>query len=262
MANLDIANTGPSTAGLVTSLISQIQSDARNWASFGFNVNNLINERNFRDEVWNYNKTLNNIIMQREDTAVQRRAADLAAAGINPILAAGGIGANANGASTLQGGQPSGIVNSTQDNFVGQHFQNLQQIEKDYEMQKNEIQAKLELQGKEFNHSDLSDKNKYRADRALEIMKEINQNFIERYKAKNTADLAKANAQLQWSLQQMNALKSMFNNSEVPFLADAWKSVIGSLDQEQLEALMDGELNDKDLEQLEKLWNNFHTQKW
>lgn len=43
----------------------------------------------FRDDVFQYNKDQNALAQEREDNAAQRRAADLEAAGINPLLAAG-----------------------------------------------------------------------------------------------------------------------------------------------------------------------------
>lgn len=57
---------------------------------FGYDV--FSNERNmhYQRQQWQYQKDLQQQIFAREDNAVQRRAADLKAAGFNPLLAAGG----------------------------------------------------------------------------------------------------------------------------------------------------------------------------
>lgn len=48
---------------------------------------------NFQKEVFEYQKGLNQTMMEREDSSYQRKMADMQRAGLNPVLAAGGAGA-------------------------------------------------------------------------------------------------------------------------------------------------------------------------
>lgn len=73
----------------------------------------------FAREQFDYQKSLNELLMQREDTAVQRRAADLKAAGISKNLAAGSPAQ----ASTMSAGSSGAVANSNKQ------FQQMQKMD-------------------------------------------------------------------------------------------------------------------------------------
>lgn len=64
--------------------------------------------REYNQQSMDYQKELNDLLMAREDTAIQRREKDLQAAGLHPTLAAGG----AANTTLAQAGRPAGASSS------------------------------------------------------------------------------------------------------------------------------------------------------
>lgn len=82
----DIASLGDLGVDIANTVMSGIQASKQN---------------KFNNEVFEYNKQLNKIIQQREDSAMVRRMQDLKNAGLNPLLAVGGDGASSSGMNQL-----------------------------------------------------------------------------------------------------------------------------------------------------------------
>lgn len=97
---------------------------------FGTNILNSIQQ----NRQFNYQRDLNNLVMQREDTAVQRRMADLAAAGINPLMAAQGAAPTSSFSSAAAPQLQTGIFSEGENRGIKK-----EQQRKDFEFMDNQI---------------------------------------------------------------------------------------------------------------------------
>ena len=96
----------PLSAGVITTGV------VNGVSSLGSGIVGLINNKwnkKFATDQFNYQKDLNRILMEREDNAVQRRAADLEKAGLSKTLAAGD--------SAQASVSPVGVQNPRLNNF-------------------------------------------------------------------------------------------------------------------------------------------------
>lgn len=98
---------GPLAAAVIPAAISAASSLASNAANFFSQKSTNRKQMELAAEANDYQKQLNERIMQREDTAYQRAVADAQAAGLSPLVTAGTGGAGA-------GGTVSGSMNVPQ----------------------------------------------------------------------------------------------------------------------------------------------------
>lgn len=109
----------------MSDIASYIDSGVRNTLNtFNTAYGVYQDQRNYKfsQAQFDYQKHLNELMMQREDTAVQRRVADLEAAGLNKNLAAGSAASTGN-MSTFGGSAGSQAVKGADFDFLSRVYQ-------------------------------------------------------------------------------------------------------------------------------------------
>lgn len=121
----------------VASIVNDFLNTGISLFNTGYGVYQDQRNSKFSQEQFDYQKALNQQIMDREDTALQRRVADAEAAGINKYAVAG-QGASASNLSTFGGSMGSQTVKGDKLDFAG-HLLQIEEQEARTQMAKEEL---------------------------------------------------------------------------------------------------------------------------
>ena len=143
--------------GAIASIFNGIMNYAQNNENMRMQRENQEWNRQFQREAFEYQKKLNELQMQREDTAVTRAMADYQANGINPLMALENGGFSSNGGTTYSPAQSEAVQgNATQlEQFeIGGTINNMMSLAQGI-AQYNHTKKQNELLDAEIKSSDL-----------------------------------------------------------------------------------------------------------
>lgn len=137
---------GPLAAAVIPAAISAASSLASNAANFFSQKSTNRKQMELAAEANDYQKQLNERIMQREDTAYQRAVADAQAAGLSPLVTAGTGGAGAGGTVSGNMNVPQLSAPQLDPNMFQDAIRSFQQSA----MQQRQIDAQNKSQDKQL----------------------------------------------------------------------------------------------------------------
>lgn len=249
----------------IGSIIQGAAALQNSFANIGFGIAdrldsekwNWINQKNWED-TFKYQKSLNDILMAREDNAVQRKAADLAAAGINPMLA--GLG----GASAM----PGNVINPLQQSApqwregmgevdvagVGEALNKLKEI-KSHEKNEDENRlAAVQLLEKQLESQNLSQEEQIKANQAINAMNNIFELIKQRNQLNSEEDRAQKERDIKWAIENHKSLKNLVE--KIPIIGPIFSSLIDSATGDKWEPWANDDLTDTEIDNMFKEFNN------